>query len=323
MKISTVIPTYRRPKDLKRCLEAMENQTRVSDETIVVVRDTDFETWTLLNNSKSNFSSLKILKVTLPGVVAAMNLGLQESKGDIIAFTDDDAAPHPDWLEKIEQYFLQDESIGSVGGKDWQYYGNEKLESSREIVGQLQWFGRFIGNHHLGYGKTREVDVLKGVNMSFRRSAIKEMRFDERMKGAGAQVHFELAFCLALKKLGWKLIYDPEVAVDHYPALRFDEDKRGKFNDRAFFNSVHNETLILLEHLPLAKRIAFILWINLIGSRKNFGLLQLLRFLPKEKGIALQKWLASVKGRYQAQLTWQNSLKKLDNQRSNFVSKPE
>jgi len=32
---------------------------------------------------------------------------------------------------------------------------------------------------------------------------------------------------------GWKLIYDPRVAVDHYPAQRFDEDQRNKFNQIA------------------------------------------------------------------------------------------
>lgn len=35
----------------------------------------------------------------------------------------------------------------------------------------VQWFGRVIGNHHLGTGGVREVDILKGVNMSFRQTA--------------------------------------------------------------------------------------------------------------------------------------------------------
>jgi hypothetical protein len=44
-----------------------------------------------------------------------------------------------------------------------------------------------IGNHHLGVGEPREVDVLKGVNMSYRRTAIADIHFDERMRGTGAQ----------------------------------------------------------------------------------------------------------------------------------------
>jgi cellulose synthase/poly-beta-1,6-N-acetylglucosamine synthase-like glycosyltransferase len=101
-----------------------------------------------------------------------MNAGLDAACGDIIAFTDDDAAPHTDWLERIEAHFLSDTNIGGVGGRDWVYHGTQLEEGEREVVGQVQWFGRVIGEHHLGVGEAREVDVLKGVNMSFRRSAI-------------------------------------------------------------------------------------------------------------------------------------------------------
>ena len=307
MKISTIIPSYRRPHDLERCLEALQNQSRLSDEIIVVVRDTDTETRTFIEDFDTNSLSIKTVKVTVPGVVAAMNLGLEQSQGDIIAFTDDDAAPHSDWLEKIEQYFLQDELIAGVGGRDWQYRDGQLLEANKKIVGELQWFGRVIGNHHIGLGGAREVDVLKGVNMSFRRTAINRMRFDERMKGQGAQVHFELAFCLGLKRAGWKLIYDPEIVVDHYPAQRFDEDRRRQFNSIAFTNAVHNETLAILEHFSPIKRMMFLFWAHLIGTKVNFGIIQLFRFLPKQKSLAIRKWLASLQGKWQACLTWQQS----------------
>ena len=243
MKISVVVPTYCRPKDLSRCLEALKQQTRPADEILVTVRDSDTETWTFLNAYDPQSLPLKILSVSVPGVVAAMNAGWSKVEGDIIASTDDDAAPHPDWLARIEAHFLSDPQIGGVGGRDWQYQGTElKKNSERQVVGKVQWFGRVIGNHHRGVGKAREVDVLKGVNMSFRRQAIRGLRFDERMRGTGAQVNFELAFTLALRRIGWKLIYDPTVAVDHYIAQRFDEDQRGQFNEIAHVNRVHNET---------------------------------------------------------------------------------
>lgn len=307
MKISVIVPTYRRPQDLKRCLEALIEQVRSPDETIVVVRDTDTETWTFLENFDCDSLVLKIAKVTVPGVVAAMNLGLEQSTGDILAFTDDDAAPHPDWLEKIKQHFLQDETIAGVGGRDLQYNGEQPLDARKKVVGKLQWFGRVIGNHHIGEGEVREVDVLKGVNMSFRRTAIRQMQFDERMKGTGAQVHFELAFCLRLKSAGWKLLYNPEVLVDHYPAKRFDEDQRKSFNSTAFINSVYNETLAILEYFSPIQCIVFLFWSNLIGTRGNFGIIQLLRFLPQQKSLAIKKWQASLQGKWDALLTWQQS----------------
>ena len=307
LAISVVIPTYRRPKDLARCLEALEKQKRPADQVLVTVRDTDTETSTFLESFNPQLLPLRITKVSVsvPGVVAAMNMGMDAACGDIIAFTDDDATPHIDWLERIEAHFLSDSNIGGVGGRDWVYHGTELEEGEREVVGQVQWFGRVIGEHHLGAGEAREVDVLKGVNMSFRRSAIAQMHFDPRMQGTGAQVHFELAFSLALKRAGWKLIYDPKVAVNHYPAQRFDEDQRNVFNDIALLNAIHNETLVLLEHLPPTRRAVFLLWAVLVGTRESLGLVQYLRFLPGEGLLAGQKLLTSWRGRWQGWWSWQ------------------
>lgn len=308
--ISVMIPTYRRPQDLARCLLALEQQTRKVDQVIVVVRDRDNQTWAFLQEFHPQNFTLDTVTVTVPGVVAAMNAGLEQIKGDIIAITDDDAAPHPDWLAKIEAYFLADSSIGGVGGRDLQYVGTQlKPMGETEIVGRLQWFGRVIGNHHIGVGVAREVDVLKGVNMAYRRSAIANLRFDERMLGTGAQVHFELAFSLALRRQGWKLIYDPLITVDHYPAQRFDEDQRSQFNQLAWSNAVHNETLALLEYLSPLQKIVYILWAIFIGTRDALGLLQLLRLLPNQKGLAVKKWLASMQGRIQAWQTWRMKFK--------------
>jgi glycosyltransferase involved in cell wall biosynthesis len=305
MRNTVLIPTYRRPQDLSRCLLALQAQTKPVDQLIIVVRDTDAETWQFLGQFYPHKLPLHIVIVTQPGVVAALNTGLELVKGDIVSITDDDAAPRPDWLAKINAHFQADKAIAAVGGRDW-IYQNQRLEDgSRKVVGKLQWFGRVIGNHHLGIGEPREVDVLKGVNMSFRHSAIQQLRFDERMQGTGAQVHFEMAFTLAIKRAGGKIIYDPNVAVDHYPAPRFDEDQRQQFNATALTNLVHNETLVLLDHLPPVRRTIFLLWALIIGSRDSFGLLQWLRFLPSQKQLASQKLVASWQGRWQGWQTWQ------------------
>ncbi|MBD2202539.1 glycosyltransferase [Calothrix sp. FACHB-1219] len=301
MKNTVLIPTYRRPLDLSRCLLALQAQTKPVDQVIVVVRDTDSQTWEFLAQSAYNLP-LHTVTVSVPGVVAALNAGLAVVEGDIVSITDDDAAPHPDWLEKINAHFLADNRIAGVGGRDWVHQGNRLLDESRQIVGKLQWFGRVIGNHHLGVGEPREVDVLKGVNMSFRQKATANLRFDERMRGTGAQVHFEMAFTLALKRAGWKLIYDPQVAVDHYPAQRFDEDQRHNFNEIAFINLVHNETLVLLENLPPLRRLVFLIWAIFIGTRDSLGLIQWLRLLPSQGQLAGKKWWASLQGRWQG---WQ------------------
>jgi glycosyltransferase involved in cell wall biosynthesis len=299
MKITAIIPTYQRPQDLERCLEAFKKQLRPADQILVTIRNTDTKTTDFLQSYDIECLPLKVLIINVPGVVAAMNCGLEAATGDIIAFTDDDAAPHVDWLQRIEAYFLSDKHLGGLGGRDWQYVGTKLKETGeRRVVGQMRWYGLVIGNHHLGVGKPQEVYVLKGVNMSFRRTAIADLRFDERMRGTGAQVHFELAFSLLLKRAGWKILFDPKVAVDHFPAQRFDEDLREVFSAIALTNQVHNETLALLEHLSSPRRIIFMVVTILIGYTKW------IQQLPKEGSLANQKFRASLDGLWQGWRTW-------------------
>lgn len=319
--IAVLIPTYRRPNDLECCLKALELQTRPADKVVLVVRDTDAGTWAFLQTFKAKLH-LNLITVRVPGVVAALNAGLDAATEDIISITDDDAAPHTDWLARIETLFLSDERIGGVGGKDLIYLNGKLQDASvhpgaSDIVGRLQWFGRTIGNHHIGSGGAREVDILKGVNMSYRRTAILNLRFDDRLKGAGAQVHNEIGFCLRLKRSGWKLIYDPAVVVDHFLAQRFDEDQRkAQFSYTACLNIAHNETLCLLEHLPPNRRLVYLLWGLFVGDRVSRGIIQLLRFLPAEKGTAVKHWLATVQGRWQGWQTWRGSRGKLEQNKS-------
>lgn len=304
MKLTVLIPTYRRPQDLKRCLEGLQKQTRPADEVLVVVRDTDAETWKFLA-AFDLMLPLQTVTVTVPGQVAALNAGVEKVSGDIVSITDDDAMPHLDWLQHIETHFIQDPRVGGVGGRDWVYHGTQLDDGASSIVGRVQWFGRLIGNHHIGIGEAREVDILKGANMSYRTSAIANHRFDTRLLGKGSQINNDLAFSLALRRAGWKLIYDPKVAVNHYPAQRFDDDQRHKFNAIAFSNIVHNETLTMLEHLPPIQRAIFILWAILVGTRDALGLVQLLRLMPTEGILAGEKWLASIQGRWQGWQSWQ------------------
>lgn len=307
MKISVVITSYRRVKDLERCLEGLKKQTRPADEVLVVARDTDAETWTFLKEFDPGALPFRTATVITPGAIAAANVGLDEASGDIITYIDDDAIPHPDWLERIEPYFSNDLKVGGVGGRDFMYQNNQLVNGTKKVVGRVQWFGRVIGNHHLGIGEPREVDVLKGVNMSFRKTAIGDKRFDQWMRGSGAQVHFEVEFCLSLKKAGWKLIYDPRIAVDHYLGKRFDEDQRQIFNRTALENIVHNETFALLKHLPTSKRIIFLIWSVFIGTSSSPGFLQWLRLMPRNVSLSGEMLSATMIGRWQGWQTWQQS----------------
>jgi glycosyltransferase involved in cell wall biosynthesis len=314
MQITVLVPTYRRPQDLAQCLEALQKQTRKADEILVTVRDTDEETWKFLKTWRMELLPLRILTVRVPGVVAAMNLGFEAAQGDLISVTDDDAVAHSDWLERIENHFVANPNLGGLGGRDHLYINGIRQDppthpAGPPVVGQLQWVGRMVGNHHIGEGNARAADLLKGVNMSFRQAALTDIRCSEKLKGSGAQVHFEVALSLAVKQRGWQLLYDPAVAVDHHQAQRFDEDQRSTFNAVACCNIAHNETFILLSYLPPFRRVVYMIWALLVGVRGTPGLVQVFRFLPSQRARALQRWLTSLQGRWQGWQTWKASLK--------------
>ncbi len=304
LRLEVMVPTYRRTEDLRRCLDALKAQTRPADQIILVVRETDEETLGLLAQYPSNDLPLTVAPVTELGAVEAMSRGIAAARGDILAITDDDAAPWPDWLERLEAHFESDAHVGGVGGRDW-LRAAAPLEFgphntyNKNGVGKVRWFGRVVGDHHLGEGPARLVDVLKGVNCAYRTSLLQQAGFDARLWGRGAQVHWELALGYAIKAQGYTLVYDPAVAVDHYSGIRHDEDQRVYvFHAQAHRNSVHNETLILLEQQTRLQRLVFLGWSLLVGTRAAPGLAQVVRLLLKRQAHVGGYFRATQAGRF-------------------------
>jgi hypothetical protein len=289
---------------LRRCLGAIATQTRQADQVIIVARFDDFQTWTMLRSLATSGCVFTTVAVDRPGVVHALNSGLRIVSGDIVAITDDDAAPRAEWLERIEKTFQSNPKVGGVGGRDLIHGPSADATELRHLVGKVQWFGRVIGNHHVGCGPARPVDVLKGVNCAYRTAALSQCGFEERLRGLGAQVHFELAIGLALTARGWTLVYDPTILVDHYPAQRHDCDQRGIFNSQALSDEVHNEMLVLLRHLPPGRRAIFIAWSLLCGTRSYPGVLCCLVEAARRQTNTFARFTASLRGRAQGLGSW-------------------
>lgn len=303
MTISVVIPTYGRPRELERCLEALQNQTRPPDRAIIITHNSDLETRLFLERKNSNTVPISAISLKRAGQVAALNAGIGNAREEIISFTDDDAVPRPDWLERIEADFRKDPRIGGVGGRDITYVNDRPLTGSEKVVGRILWFGRIIGNHHLGAGPAREADHLKGANMSFRRDAVRRLRFDEFLRGK-AEYRNDLAFSLAVKNRGWKLIYDPEIVVDHYRAARIEDFKRGEISPQTIEREAFNEMLVILKYFPNAKKVFAVPWDFLCengGLFRMFARLRNPRHDHKKFRLAMR---SSAKGRLEAIKTY-------------------
>jgi glycosyltransferase involved in cell wall biosynthesis len=196
-----IVPTYRRTADLARCLAALDAQNRRADEVIVIARHDDYATLDWLRTREAIRPDPRrfVVLVRTPGIVAAYNLGIDSASGHVLCFTGDDAAPHSDWVARIAHAFAGD---ATLGGRDIVHGRDGITQGRRPCVGLVRWYGRIIGNHHIGHGEARAVQVLKGVNMAFRREAIGALRFDARLRGTHAQAHCETAFSLDVQRRG-------------------------------------------------------------------------------------------------------------------------
>jgi glycosyltransferase involved in cell wall biosynthesis len=316
LSITVLVPTFRRPTHLSRCLASLATQERPPDEVIVVVRQDDHESLRVVDRVPAGVLEVRRATVCEPGVVAALRTGLDAVRGDVVAITDDDVVALPDWLARVESHFRADATLGAVGGRDWLHQGDRVLDDRRREVGQVRWYGRVIGNHHLGVGPPRAVHILKGANMSFRSSALADIRPDPRLFGQGAQVHFEVGMCLALARRRWTVLYDPAVAVHHFPGPRFDEDARDGPSLDALANETHNEMYLLVRWLPLWRKPFALAYGVLVGYRRTPGLALLLERIARERSTAVvARFWAAERGRVKGILTALVQLARVPEQR--------
>ena len=107
-RISVVIPTFRRPDVLCRCLAAVMAQTleRSAFEVIVVDDGQTADTQALVEALCAQ-PGAPVVRYVRPrqgqGPAVARNVGWRAAYGRVIAFTDDDTVPAPDWLASGER----------------------------------------------------------------------------------------------------------------------------------------------------------------------------------------------------------------------------
>jgi GT2 family glycosyltransferase len=290
MTVSVVIPTYMRPQRLEAALRsAWDQKPRPADEVIVVCRNEDEGARRVAAAYPGTLTQL----VEQPGVLAAMRVGAGCATGSVIAFLDDDAEPPEDWLDAALRA-LEDPVVGAYSARD--VVRDPDDEPRRPDVGRITRWGKLIGNHHLAVGAARDVDVLKGANLVFRREAL---QLPADLRGAGAQVHYEVATCLAASAAGWRLRFDPNMAVRHLPGDRFDSDRRGAPAPDAVFNAAYNLVFTLVSFRPelFWRRALFGL---LVGDRATPGLVRGLVALVQRETRVLYALRPSVAGQLAA-----------------------
>ena len=105
IRVSVVVPTFRRTDLLQRCLEALLAQTLdPASYEIIVVDDAPTAASQILVETVAAEDPLPLVRYLTnegkSGPAAARNRGWRTAAGEIIAFTDDDCVPEPDWLAR-------------------------------------------------------------------------------------------------------------------------------------------------------------------------------------------------------------------------------
>jgi peptidoglycan/xylan/chitin deacetylase (PgdA/CDA1 family)/glycosyltransferase involved in cell wall biosynthesis len=100
-RLSVVIATYNRAKQLKTCLDALARQTQAVGEfeVVVVVDGSTDETIEMLGRLQVPYS-LRTVWQENHGQARALNRGIQEAVGQYCLFLDDDIIPDPQLISK-------------------------------------------------------------------------------------------------------------------------------------------------------------------------------------------------------------------------------
>jgi len=118
--VSVLICTYNRGRRLARtldCFASLPPPTTFEADLVVVDNNSDDDTRDVIREAARQ-SRLPIRYAFEPrqGKGFALNTGLPLAGGEILALTDDDVCPEPDWLERIVDAFRRHDPV-FIGGK--------------------------------------------------------------------------------------------------------------------------------------------------------------------------------------------------------------
>jgi len=276
MKISVVIPTWNRKENLASVLNDLRSQTYKDFEVVIMDGGSNDGSEELCNSYKKDLD-IRFYVQQKPGIVAAMNEALGYCRGDVFTRTDDDVALSGEWLNEIVNAFKAYPDAGGITGptiipperrqnRDLTSF-NEQLAKPKGIfwkvfkvvyhdffmegkpfaVSRFYRCGAFsLGSNYesaLTIPGIIEVDYLESCNYSLKIDLIKRIgSFDERY--GGISEYFEADAVYRIKRLGYKMYFNPKAAIRHLV------DKGGNFKARSgTFGRAHNFILFYFRNI--------------------------------------------------------------------------
>ena len=217
-EISVIIAAFSmdRWNDLNDAVASVRAQTIHSLEIIVVI-DHNLE---LLTRSARELTGVTVIaNAGNRGASGARNTGVAASRGEIVAFLDDDASASPEWLEMMLRHF-QDAEVAGVGGRSKPQWETRR---PRWFPPEFDWV---VGCSYRGMPES--ITLVRNVwscNMAIRRQAFDAVcGFRDDFGKVGMRSRPEdTDLCLRVSEHddGGMWIYEPAAIVSHkVPAKR-------------------------------------------------------------------------------------------------------
>lgn len=209
--LTIVVCTYNRSDWLHGCLTSLEPQCPDDlVEVLVVDNNSTDDTADVVRKFSERKHNVRYVFEESQGLSHARNRGIKEAVGQIVAYIDDDARAHPDWVSAVLHFFDVTPDASGVGGPYCAF-------SSVPIP---PWFPKEYGSSSLGSEtrKLQEGEWITGLNMAFTKSALTETGgFDTAIGMSGNKVAYgeETNLIMRMRNRGMQIYYCPEMLVDH------------------------------------------------------------------------------------------------------------
>lgn len=202
--ISLVVPTRDRPASLARCLAALSGQRTDADVEVIVVDDSSVD-GAAVATAIGGHGTARLLTATGAGPAAARNLGARNARAPIVAFTDDDCAPDPGWVDSLLAAFDRDATV--VAGPTVSGRPRDRFAAASQTV----------TNHLVEAGLDGStVTFAPTSNLAVRREVHLAVRFDEDFPLAAGE---DRDYCDRLRGSGHAITYEPAARVEHFQDL--------------------------------------------------------------------------------------------------------
>ena len=247
-RVSIIIPAYRAEGTIIKCLTALMHQTAASDSYEIIVVDDGSDDNTC--DQVEKIKNVRLFKQQNAGPSAARNFGVNQAKGEIVLFTDDDCEPVKDWIDRMLDPFQEEEIVGVKG---------TYLTRQNEIVArfvQIEFEDKYDR-----MSKDKYIDFIDTYSAGYRRNIlIANNGFDTTFPVASTEDQ-ELSFRLAQQ--GFKMVFEPQAKVYHLNHPRdIGEYWRKKFNIgywKVVVHQRHPNKLLRDSHTPQILKLQILL----------------------------------------------------------------